>query len=922
MAPVTFTTDLPDAEGLALDASEVETLGTLWDAALNNGEYRLEVRDDDPDGDHPDYEHEVTIAHDADLDHTIEDILAGEQYSIRIRTQTDYVTGEWLAAEEITKLVPTDPPVETDTEPTSVSIGWDDIAEFRGSYQIRRRHVTYDRDWELVGTVSDTTTSFIDETVYPDKEYEYIIRTQTQWMFADSDASETIRTADLELARRAVPPRGWHTELEHPSGTTITPQILDGAQIQPRVNALPETTIPVPKDDVHFADSYEGIPMAVWKDGDRRPVDEVEDVVAKPDRDELVGVGGTQLERRVQEDIIAEPAHELAERLIDEYTDYETEITPPDSERTEALAQDPSTAEDWHDLTEFTDLSEIPIAINDDESRPELTNSNILVDMSNDQLWDSSGSSSTSGDEYAGGSAEELDPGDMIERVAPIEIEHTIPEEYVRPAIRGQSESGNTQITLTLIDHETDEEVASQVIWAGTGSTPLFWSAPEDDGNLADLGYTDEWSSGDIPPGTYRIRLEAADFNDNSFTADLVSLHDDRYDYLFDDDTTVPSDDDPYLDGPAYKPDSESVVVDQYAAVLSVAGGTLDVEMDDTSGDQAIAISNDAVDWVEASNATTVNGEFDDLTGELFVRITLSRYGDAGEGETPRYGQEGQAVDSYELTAILDDTPIVLNRDLDGDLDEEIAAVAEDADALYEIRQDDDQTVVHWASPGQRESDRELPIEDYEVTKESRRILHATVKGGRNNVEDEEIDAVAGEAVSLEEENIITGTERVRSAEDGTRYRPNLDYQLRTGAGGLDIRESGGIADGEELVVDYEYNVSGSYEHDDYDGDPRTEIVEEIPQATTERACAQAARVLVDELHEPRYEAQLTIPAGEAIDGLLGALDLEGLPGGPLSVYEVDETPAGLELRLGSRSRVSDVVQQIQSQLAATSQRV
>ncbi|SEW10217.1 fibronectin type III domain-containing protein [Natrinema salifodinae] len=919
---VSFTTDLPDASGLLLDASNPESLTATWEDALNNGEYRIELRDDDPDGDHPPYQHEATVGYQT-FEYVIDGILGGEQYSVRIRSQTDHKTGSWLSAEEITKLLGSDSVSVDSVSTTSVTLSWTINNDFRGSHQLYRRRTDYDYDvneWRLVESFVDDAASGVDETAQPDREYEYLLRTRTQWQYADSPETVTATTDSVGLKDRAVPPRGWYAEANHPSGTTLTPQILDDATLLPRLNALPEARIPIPKGETYLDADLEGAAMRVWKDGDRRPVGEIEEVSVAPGRDELVGIGGTQLERRVQEDVIAEPAHDLAERLVEEYTDYAAHVDPPESEVTQALAQNPASADEWHNVTEFTPLDEIPIGVTD-AGEITIQDSNVLLNISNETLYESGTGSPISSPDHIGQNYLTYQNRDDYDEFGPFEIDYQISGADLRIAAYLETESDPAALEAALIDHETDAEIGRITLVDTTTESGLLWytSDGSDSSNLFDNIGTEPWTDGDVGPGTYRLRIDVAFEFEGAVDVSGVSIHDTQYVYEWDNDV----DNEGGIDYPQTKPDFESVVLDAYQAVLSVRGGDLDIDIDDTGGQQSVGLSNDGLTFVRESNSATVSAEFADLTGELFVELGLSRYGDAGTGAIPRYGTEGQTVDSYELTALLDDTPIILNRNFDGDLKDILATIAEDSDSLYEVRQDGDQTVVEWAQPGQRTAGSDPAVQpDYEVTKESRRILKAIVKGGRARVEDESIVAESGTAVVLEETDVIAGTERVRSADNGTQYRPNLDYQLRTGAGELDIPEAGGIDAGEELVVDYDYNVSGSYEHPDFDGDPRTEIVEDIPQASSERACTQASRALVDELSEPRYEADVTIPAGEEISGLIETLDLEDIPGDAMVVYDVKESPDGLQLRLGSRNRVDETVQRMQSRLEATSERV
>lgn len=920
------TTILPDVDQFTLDASETETLIVQQiEPKTNAGDYRIRWMraEDDEYGD----EDEALLAHDADpLEYAIESLLAGEEYDVGVRTETDDVTGTWHTATEVTILVPvSDLAVDISLEDDNATLTWTNEVSFDGSHQIWRRREDYEYDEDrgvLIDTVATTDDSYVDDPlVQPERNYTYTVRSITQYVSADTD--ETTTTDSVGLAQHSAPPRGWHAEVDHPSGRTVTPQILDDAQLEPRLRGQPEARIPVPHDETLFGVSYEGAPMRVWRDGERRPVDEVEDVADKADRTVLIGVGATQLERRIQADVVDEPVDELVERLIADHTDYVANVDAPDGAIQESVVQEANEVSEWQQILGDVDLETIPVGLieDDDGAALVLQRSNLGYVLADEFVQDGGGISSHTDDMFAVGQAYEFsDIGDYVE-IEPHELGYTIPGDDVRVAGRLYGGTAAPEITLSVHAADDDTEIASTVLYESgefiTDDEPAWYFSSEDFGGVA------EWDNGDLVPDEYYIRLEATSSGDGeTISIDMVSLYDGRYEYVWDDETTDPADADPYLDGPEPHPDSHTIRLDPYPAILSVRGGEAAITIDDTSGDQAIAISNDGATWIDAQNADSVVGEFDELTGRLMTALTLSRYGDAGEGQTPRYGVDGQRVDDYTLEATLDETPVVTHRSFDGDLADVLTTIAEDTDSLWEARQDGDQTTIEWAQPGQRESDDDPAIHpDYSVEKHNRRILKATVIGGRTAVSDETVEADLEDRVELDEQNVIPGSERVTD-DDGTTFRPGIDYDLYAGSGDLEIREGGDIDDAQTLVVDYDHNVSNSYAHDEYDGDARTELVEQIPQASTERACGQVAKVLVDELSAPRWEADVTIPSRDAVDGLIEALDLDEIPGDAMSVYEIDESPDGLRLRLGNRSQVSETVQRIQTRLEATSERV
>ncbi|PGF18283.1 hypothetical protein CP556_08735 [Natrinema sp. CBA1119] len=139
----------------------------------------------------------------------------------------------------------------------------------------------------------------------------------------------------------------------------------------------------------------------------------------------------------------------------------------------------------------------------------------------------------------------------------------------------------------------------------------------------------------------------------------------------------------------------------------------------------------------------------------------------------------------------------------------------------------------------------------------------------------------------------------------------------------ITVLADGTIPDGTDCLIDYEYKVVGEFETGHYSGDPREEHVETIPQLTTERGCAQAAKVIVDKGSEARTEADVSLPPSIPVDlSLVEELRLEDVPGDAMAIYELQDSPQGLELRLGDRARVDETVRQIQSQLSSNSERV
>ncbi len=916
------TTTLPDVDGFVLDGSvQGELLAEEFDAGLNTGQYRIRWKRSVNST--YDAANEATVPFDADpLEYVITNVLDGEKYDVGIRSETADVTGAWHTAAEITALIPASGLQGTSIGQHSVTLGWTVESNFDGSQQIWRRREdgkrdrVYDdpEDGELIATLDTVTESYTDDSdgLYPDREFTYTVRAVTQYVYADT--SLTLTTASAGLAQSAAPPRGWHVELDHPSGQTLTPRILDGARLEPRVNDLPRARIPIPRDDAYALQSYEGAPMRVYRDGERQPIDELRDVVIEPGRAELVGVGGTQLERRIQRDVDQEAAHTLADDLITTETSYAAVVDAPAvDEVVDEPLQSASTGTEFAEV--FSPKATTPVVFRDGGF--ENAQTSFLRDT---QFYLSGNAGYISDPIYSMGETYTFSAsGDGLESTS-FSVEYTIPASEVGIAARVSADGSSPAYFRVHVVDDSDGTSLGKATFEdiGYGSSPGWFG---DSTQFDDVDYTG-WDGGDIPPGEYRLEVECY-WDGDLIYFDAASLHDMRYYDSTDFDENGELTDGKALDKPVdYKP--VTVESDDAQTVYSVTTGYLDTTWTDTSGAQAIALSNDnGRSWTEVTNATSVSTDFDALGASLRARVTFDGYEPDGvRSQSPRYGYAPQRVESYELSFDGDDTPLVVNASWDTDLLDVLVEIAEQSDSLFEVRYSDaNGTEIHWAQAGQRSSTEAPSLANYSVTKRGDRTLRATVLGGGRS-ETETITADLGTSIELEHTNLISGTETVRDADSGERFEYLQDYTIQNTTGTITFLADGSITDGQEIEISYNYKVSGTYEADAYDGDPRYDRTATISGITTERGCELAAKLIVDTAADPRWEADVEIPASAALDGLLEALDLEGVPGEAMSVYDLTVSPERLSLRLGSRERVRETIEQIRSTVETASERV
>lgn len=735
----------------------------------------------------------------------------------------------------------------------------------------------------------------------------------------DAVATPLAPTVDfvLDLPSKRADARGWHVEADHPDGHTLTPRVLDGAAIRPAVNDYPEVEIPVERSDTWRAQAFEDAPMRVWKDGRRQPVDTLIDVETQPDRTILRGRGGSQLQRRVEAEFDNVPVHEAAGELLAEHTDYATSIDDPDTTGSEQVVQQVDETSEWLGVTQDVDLSARPVAVTDGSLTPEQS---CFVTDGNDRDRDTN-PAFLQGNEFVNGTA--IGVGSATASVEwDFTPEYTIPADAV--GMHGRlTATDNTRECEFILEVDGTEY---QIDWVG-GGVPLAATSWRDfaAGSLNGFGY----DGPDLEAGTtVTFKLEATGSEGEFTWLDVVALADNRYEYTFDNEVN----DMGQLDGPELYPDAVTIRFDAYESVLSVLDGELTVDIDDTTGDQHVGITNDGDDaLITAANSDTVAGEFDEPTGEIQAEIRLSRYGDAGEGETPRFGIEGQAVDSYSLTAGLDDTPLLIARSFDGQLIDILADIADDGNFAFEFHRDaDGQGIIEWTQIGQRASDQAIDPADYQVQKRTDdRYQRAVVYGSNQSVRRESFTAETGVTIPLENERIQPGSESVYDPDAGDSetetFERETDYELNYREGTIEILSDGDMDAGATYRNDYSHETQGTYtapHAEDWPDEEIATIVEELPDLTTDRACEQAALRIVSAADSPRYEATVTVPR----DADFSVVETLSIPGFPetdaLHIRQVETMPEATVLTLGDRETVEDVVADIRSRIQSVSRRV
>jgi len=141
----------------------------------------------------------------------------------------------------------------------------------------------------------------------------------------------------------------------------------------------------------------------------------------------------------------------------------------------------------------------------------------------------------------------------------------------------------------------------------------------------------------------------------------------------------------------------------------------------------------------------------------------------------------------------------------------------------------------------------------------------------------------------------------------------------------MKITDSSSMTAGDTYAVDYRDEVAGSHTLSGASSPPR-ERVASIPGVTSSRQASQIAFTLADDVADPRYAADLTIPQADVTFDVVEALTLANLDLPPVaSPLEVRDQPSvspdGISLRVGSRGTLEAELADIAEQVRQVSQR-
>lgn len=471
-------------------------------------------------------------------------------------------------------------------------------------------------------------------------------------------------------------------------------------------------------------------------------------------------------------------------------------------------------------------------------------------------------------------------------------------------------------VSANILDKLVDEGTL-------TDSNAVYYSAYDDamtalENGDVDAVFVDEGDAGSYTSSYAATESFVLEPSFSTMVLDCAGFVDDRYVSLSAAGGTVAAG---VLQGVAAHPDLVAETQDT-GSVEQVIAGSLSSTWTGTSPTQGVAISNDQGEsWISQTDSESVSGEFASGSAQIRARFSLSAF-DSGAG--PVEFDAPTSVDAFELSASLDDTPLLVNKSYDGSARSVLNEIADYGNFVWQLwwNPDVDGYQVDWTQPGQRTSELDPTISDYSTSKRTGEMRYGTVvvEGSNRPVSGEHFTASAGAAVDLYQDGLLEGSEAVRDASDGTQYESGSDYRMDYSSGTITVLASGDMTDGEEYAIDYEYGTQGSYTSPSADGDAE-ELVRDFPSATDDRECGQIALNIVKEIQDPVWEVELEIDELEPGQLLVDEIAWPIPTGGrTVEVRSVDSGPGSVSV-MGRGRGLGEVVSELRSQMEAVSQR-
>lgn len=719
-----------------------------------------------------------------------------------------------------------------------------------------------------------------------------------------------------------VPSKGWFGALRHPTtGRWLTAEPLTDPRIEPSLNSLPKFNFPVPRAD-YWQELNDGATFHVYLDGMEQPIDELIDVQDRRSQaaSVLIGRGGVELLDTAQVEFDSERRHLAAQQVIQNQTPYDDDVAAPsvpvisDDDR-----QDPTSTSDFNSVSDFD--NDEPVEVKTDQVDQLQT----LFFTEGEEQDRENGTTIATDSTYSGdapsdglGSSRRVNASnEWLEY--DFTTEHVIPESDfgVQVRIGATGDAQEVEFKITLSDGTV------QVIDSLSGGESLSTRWNEITGQAFT---TTEWTSGDVPAGTHTLRIEATGSSGSEVDIDCVAFYDkgDRFGgfgYNFDNSVEDGTDGGRYLQGPELFPDRFGVEFSPSLTPFSVIAGDASVSMNDTTENQRLQIRNDITGSYEPSdgtedNTTSVDVSFSSAGDRIQIRVGCSRFG-SRDNTTPLSGFNGQVITSYDLDADIRQEGLLLDYSEDDTVEKILNDICGDQ-FVWSYDVVNGTKTVKVTQPGQRTSGTDPSLIKADPNKDLDTYHEVTVIGANKAVNGEQFSA-SNSFVNLTEGDIVPGSESVSDQDTGEQFSRGDDYEMNWRAGEIRATDDGGLVTSDTYQISYRAEVRGTFTEPSPPSGYRSLPVN-IPEVVSGRNAEQIAYVLVQDLKDPRWIIDITIPPSAATFDAIEALPLVNLdiPSGAGPFFPIEEpkqTPEGTEFRLVSQFDQQRRVVQIKRQV-------
>ncbi|QLG63074.1 fibronectin type III domain-containing protein [Halorarum salinum] len=763
------TAFLPDEDApTLLNGVEDEVTLDRESTVSNYGDVRVQQRETGEDAwdDTATGWAEQVVANDT-LTLTFEGLEDGEELEYRARTETEHVTGNWTAPVAIITKFPGATNLSiTATTATSVALEHNDNADNEdGTWVWRREELDPLRDtgfgeWEVIDTIDPTDgtgpVQFTDDTVRPNRDYEYYVEPFTEHTSAESGTVST--TTEL-----AVPNEGWYVVLKAGTGerATIPYSVIDESRprLEPETSAVGRWTIDISPNDVLRewlrAEAYIYYNGDLWMRGPftrYHPDGGSGDVAAKMEGFGIIQhlKGGGQAFS-----VQSEPGYEAFQRFADEHlNEWNVDVTPP----SENIVDEDFPVQDAEDDTGLEGL--FASALDGDDIAATVDSGvaplQVAWTREGEDADRDSGASIQSFSDASGG--ESLTLISEVGNYAEWDFEnyHRIPVDELVLYVRTRNLDAGS--STPEIEASIDSDVVGPV---GVTAGPFVWQDRDSDFSGWEI-------QDDLEPGVHTLRLEVVDApssDADAFTFDVVAPLDGRFSYSLPDDLV-----DGYLDGPEhYRP--VTLEAEPFSQSFNIVEADIDADLTNTDNGQRLQASNDGGDtWLPndgtEENTAAVTADFaaaETFGSEIRGRVTLDGYEPNGPRDaTPRLGYEPQTLSAWELQITTNALRVIDDQTFTGSPYEIADSIADDSGLVFVPDYREDGLALKAFAPGDEVLDVDWTVENADPVDTSEGYYNEITVFGPEDDNGERLQATASSETEQDRVGVVEGPAEFR----------------------------------------------------------------------------------------------------------------------------------------------------------------